>query len=126
MKIIKRLGQLLVAAVVALLFFEVGPGTHFKFGPIIRDHTDWVLISAGLLSLCTPSKFKWMTLAGWAFYFGSWALYEFFILKTGDMKFGPMLLPYGVGALIFGIAAGVSASGKGERALFGKRNLKPS
>ena len=126
MKFAKPVGQLIISAIIGFLVFEIGPATLFSFGPIVRDGGEWVTLCVGVLSLGTPKRFMWMTLAGWSFFFGYWSVYELGHLQSGDMKFGPMLWPYGIAALIFAVAAGVSASGKGKTFLIGRRNLNPS
>ncbi len=99
---VKRISQLLFAAVMAAGLFVLGFCTDVTF----------VIVAAAVLSLGTPRRFVWITLAMWGFYFAIWSGYELLLLlRESDEKFGWMFIPYGIGALVFGLAAWFSARG---------------
>lgn len=110
---LNRILQLTMAAILGLLLFEVGPGTLFSFGPISADYCGFIIIWPILLSLATPKRFMWLTLACWASYFGWWSVYEFQWLTHGDGKFGPMMIPYGIAGLVLGVASWLKFHGLG-------------
>jgi hypothetical protein len=111
---LKRTLVLVLAAAVGLAVFELGPGSLFGLGPITEFNSDGLVeLCLAILSLGTPKRFMWLTLASWAFYFGWWSVYELSWLNRGDEKFGPMLVPYGIAAIVFGVASWISFTGRG-------------
>jgi len=122
---LKRLGQIGAAAAFAFFMFILGPGKIFGIGPLASGPSEVIVICIAILSLGTPKRFMWFTLTVWAFYFSWWSLYEFTWLQKGDEKFGPMLAPYGIGAIVFATAAVVSYYGKGGVVHFGRRSVLP-
>ena len=109
---VKRIVQLVMAAIFGLLVFEIGPGTLFSFGPFSADYCSFVVICLAVISLGTPRGLMWLTLACWAFYFGWWSVYELHWLSRGDNKFGPMMIPYGIAGLVLGVASWLKFHGR--------------
>lgn len=120
---LKRLGQIGAAFGLAFMIFILGPGKLFGLGPIASDPSEIIVLCIAILSLGTPKRFMWLTLTFWAFYFGWWTLYELTWLQSGDDKFGPMLIPYGIGAFVFAAAALLSYFGKGGTVHFRERPI---
>ena len=123
---LKTPGQIFTAAGLALFMFLFGPGKLFGLGPIVSGGAEVIVLCIAVLSLGTPKGFMWLTLTTWAFYFAWWSLYELTWFQKGDETFGPMLIPYGIGSLVFAAAAFLSFGGKGSLVRFRGSHVRPA
>jgi len=93
-----RIAQILLAALAGVAMFFFGEAT---------DPT-YVLLSAAVLSLATPRRFMWFTLAIWGFHFAAWAGFELYTLMNGGAKWGLALAPFAIAAIVFWVASWLS------------------
>jgi len=68
-----------------------------------------LLVALGGSFILSGGKRTWAILSFWSYFWLSWSGYEIFIWLAGNAKFGQMSIPFGIGGLVFGLAALLSA-----------------